>query len=270
MNYETFLPTSDLADWIKCYWTLESEPGEIPERQTIVPDGCMEMIFHYGDLYRQYRDEHTSIIQPQCFVIGQLTKPLVIEPTGATGIFAIRFQPGGFAPITHMPLHSFHDQAVELTQVFGEAVRETEQNILTATSTEARITEIETFLFQQLIQPAAIDRLVSSTIDLMLTTNGRLPVTELLTHARGNRRQLERKFVTHVGLSPKKLSRMIRLQATLRLVLTGQVDDLTSASYAGAYFDQSHFIRDFKELTGLTPKELYGDSLALSALFYRE
>ena len=77
MNYQTFEPNQDLTTLIKCYWTLESpKPArpaggeETPEKQTIVPDGCMEMIFHYGDLYKQYIGSGNSIIQPKCFVIG--------------------------------------------------------------------------------------------------------------------------------------------------------------------------------------------------------
>lgn len=73
MNYQTFEPSGDLAALIKCYWTLESEEEEPPEKQTIVPDGCMEIIFHYGDLYRQYPENGNSIIQPKCFVIERLT-----------------------------------------------------------------------------------------------------------------------------------------------------------------------------------------------------
>ncbi len=68
MNYQTFEPNQDLTPLIKCYWTLESPKEETPQKQTIVPDGCMEMIFHYGDLYRQYTENGNSIIQPRCFV----------------------------------------------------------------------------------------------------------------------------------------------------------------------------------------------------------
>ena len=104
MNYQTFEPSLELNGLIKCYWTLEYPKEENPEKQTIVPDGCMEMIFHYGDLYKQYLQNGKSIIQPKCFVIGQLTRPLEIKPTGQTGIFSIRFHPEGFSPFTSIPI----------------------------------------------------------------------------------------------------------------------------------------------------------------------
>ncbi|WP_354066851.1 DUF6597 domain-containing transcriptional factor [Chryseobacterium limigenitum] len=64
----------------------------------------MEMIFHYGDLYKQYTGRGKSIIQPRCLIIGQLTKPLEIEPTGRTGIFSVRFHPYVFFPC--FPTHN--------------------------------------------------------------------------------------------------------------------------------------------------------------------
>ena len=67
MHYQTFDPAQDLNAVIKCYWTLEDTAKEMPQKQTIVPDGCMEMIFHYGDLYRQYLEDGSSIIQPAAF-----------------------------------------------------------------------------------------------------------------------------------------------------------------------------------------------------------
>jgi hypothetical protein len=114
MNYQTFEPNKNLSTLVKCYWTLESPKEENPERQTIVPDGCIEMIFHYGALYSQYLENGKSIIQPRCFVIGQLTRPLEIEPTDITGIFSVRFHPDGFLPFTTIPIKEIENTAFSL------------------------------------------------------------------------------------------------------------------------------------------------------------
>ncbi|WP_288462511.1 DUF6597 domain-containing transcriptional factor [uncultured Chryseobacterium sp.] len=50
MNYQTFEPDQDLTAFIKCYWTLESPKEETPEKQTIVPDGCIEISFDYTEI----------------------------------------------------------------------------------------------------------------------------------------------------------------------------------------------------------------------------
>lgn len=268
MNYQTFEPNKELTTLIKCYWTLESEKEETPEKQTIVPDGCMEMIFHYGDLYKQYTENGNSIIQPKCFVIGQLTRPLEIEPTGKTGVFSVRFHPNGFLPFATIPIKEMENTAVSLEKLFGQGGQEIEQQILTASSTAEKIKLIEFFLLNRLTDNEIIDRIVKSTVETILTANGQLTVEELSKQTNINRRQLERKFSSAIGLSPKQLSKTIRLQATLKMLLNKKFTSLTALAYENEYYDQAHFIKDFKDLTGFTPKEFYGNNLKMSSLFY--
>lgn len=268
MNYQTFEPHDHLKSLIKCYWTLEAPKETIPQKQTIVPDGCMEMIFHYGDLYRQYTNNNHFITQPRCFVIGQLTKPLEIEATGTTGIFSVRFHPDGFLPFATMPIKDMENTAIPLGILFGQEGNAIAEKIINASSVSERINDIEQFFNTLLSAGETIDRIVKSTVDTILTANGQLPVTELLNQLQINRRQLERKFASAIGLSPKQLSKTIRLQATIKKLLDKQFTSLTALAYEGEYYDQAHFIKDFKELTGFTPKEFYGNNLKLSSLFY--
>ncbi|MFC0182720.1 helix-turn-helix domain-containing protein [Pseudarcicella hirudinis] len=119
----------------------------------------------------------------------------------------------------------------------------------------------------RLIRPESIDRIVKSSVETMLHLNGQLSVDELSEHLNINRRQLERKFSSVIGLSPKKLSRIIRLQATLKMIANKEFASLTSVAYEGYYYDQAHFIKDFKEFTGISPKKFYASSLKMSSLF---
>jgi len=268
MNYQTFEPGTHLGTFIKCYWVLEDAKSNDPQRQTIVPDACMEMIFHYGDLYRQYLDTGNSIVQPRCFVMGQLTRPLEIEPTGETGIFSVRFQPEGFLPFAGMPIREMENKAIALKNLFGKDGADIEQKILNSGSTAERINQVEGFLLSRLTDTKAVDRIISSTIETIFTANGQLPIEELSRQVNMSRRQMERKFSLAVGLSPKQLSKTVRLQAMLKMLLNKEHTSLTALAYEGEYYDQAHFIKDFKEFTGLTPKEFYGDRLEMSALFY--
>src|ERR1043165_6072685 len=120
MDYKTYEPDASVSSFVKCFWKLEAPAENKPEKQRIVPDGCMEMIFHFGDLYKQYKDEGNCIIQPRCFVFGQITTPLAIEPSGRTGIFAARFHPDGFTPFATIPVSSMENRAVPLQELFGD------------------------------------------------------------------------------------------------------------------------------------------------------
>ena len=95
----------------------------------------------------------------------------------------------------------------------------------------------------------------------------KLRLTSFLKKNKISRRQLTRKFSSTIGLSPKQLSKTIRLQASLKTLLTQKVTKFTDLAYENEYFDQAHFIKDFKAFTGLTPKEFYGDQLKMSLIF---
>ncbi|MES2728329.1 MAG: helix-turn-helix transcriptional regulator [Bacteroidota bacterium] len=267
MDYNTHAPHNDLADFVKCYWTLEAPKETKPTKQKIVPDGCMEMIFNDGDLFKQYITDETFVVQPRCFVFGQITTSLAIEPTGVTGIFAVRFLPDGFMPFATLPISAMENRAVPLHELFGDSGTQLEQNILKAVTHTDRIAIIESFLLQQLITPAAIDRVAKLSVEVIMQLNGRLSVEELSNHIQINRRQLERKFASVIGLSPKQLAKIIRLQAALKILANKQFTSLTSLAHESSYYDQAHFIKDFKEFTGLSPKQFYADDLKMSALF---
>ncbi|MDH3245523.1 MAG: helix-turn-helix transcriptional regulator [Saprospiraceae bacterium] len=268
MDYQTFEPGRELSMLVKCYWTLESPEEVNPPKQTIVPDGCIEMIFHYGDFYKQYLESGESIIQPRCFVIGQLTRPLEIRPTGKTGIFSVRFHPGGFIPYATIPIKEMENKAVPLETLFDRDGEEISEKILTARTTHKRISLIEAFLTKHLTDNETKDRIIKSTVETILTANGQLPIHQLSEQLNINRRQLERRFSSTIGLSPKQLSKIVRLQASLKMLLNKQFTSLTALAYEGQYYDQAHFIKDFKELTGFTPKEFYRDNFTMSAQFY--
>ncbi len=268
MDYRTYEVCPGLNDFVKCFWTLEAPAEACPQKQRIVPDGCLEMIFHYGDPYLQYKADGSAILQPACFVFGQITTTLDIAPTGASGIFAARFFPESFTPFATMRLQDLENRAVPLEALFGVAGLELERQVLQAADTGERIKITETFLLKQLGNPESIDRVVRSGVSLMLGDNGQLSVADLSKQMNINRRQLERRFASVIGLSPKQLARIIRLQAALRLMLSKQYTSLTELAHEGAYYDQAHFIKDFKEFTGMSPKKFYEGHLRLSAFFH--
>jgi AraC-like DNA-binding protein len=240
------------------------------EKQRILPDGCIEMIFTLGDDIKRYTSEKDFIIQPRSMILGQISKPFFIEPTGIVDTFAVRFYPSGFAPFTKTSIKDFADKETAMNVIFGEEIAsELESNIANASSTHSRIQIAEQFLVTQMQDATVIDSIVKSTIDTILLAKGRIFINDILKDESSKRRQLERKFSHVVGISPKQLGRIVRLQETLKMVLHQHAGNLTDIGYENQYFDQSHFIKDFKGFTGVSPKEFYKDiSLSLSSLIY--
>lgn len=267
MDYQVYTPSPELQPFVKCFWSLEEVANNMPVRQRVVPDGCMEMIFHYGDHFRQYFEDGSSVLQPKCFVFGQLTSFLEIAPTGITGLIAARFHPEGLLPFISIPVSQLENKAVPLADLFGENGKELEQNILHATENTQRIKLIEAFLVPFLSNQETIDTIARNCVEVIFQSQGQLKVTELADKMNLNRRNMERKFTSAIGMSPKQLSKVVRLQATLKMMGQQKFKSLTSLAYENGYFDQAHFIKDFKEFTGMSPKLFFAENLKLSALF---
>ena len=270
MDYQTFQPHPDLEPLISCYWTLKVPKTEHPEKQRIIPDGTIEMAFILGDDIKRYTSQGDVIIQPRALILGHTIEPFFIEPTGSVDTFAIRFYPYGFANFVSVPINALANTETPLAQLFDEVTaNKLEQDIIHAKNTEQRIEIIESFLIDKLNDSTTIDTIVKSTLDTLFASNGSTPINTILKDNLSKRRQLERKFIKQIGVSPKQLGKLIRLQSALKAMLN-EGEDLTQIAHQNSYYDQSHFIKDFKEFTGVSPKEFVGnESMALSSLFYK-
>lgn len=271
MNYQTYKPHKDLESIIKFYWTLEVPFDPKNQKQIIVPDGCIEMTFNFGEKIKRYTSENDFILNPNAMVMGQRTKSYYILPVGNVDTFAICFYPIGFVNFVDTPLKELVDKETPISELFEqEEANELEQQMIQANDTQQRIDIIESFLQKKLNEKNTISTIVKSTVDTLLKTNGSTPINALLKDNISKRRQLERYFRKQIGISPKQLGKAIRLQATLNLMLNKKSETLTDIAYESEYFDQNHFIKDFKDFIGITPKEFLGNEhMALSALFYK-
>lgn len=271
MDYQTFQPHKDLESIVKFYWTLKVPFDPNNQKQKIVPDGCIEMTFNFCDKIKKITSETDFILHPNAMIMGQRTKSFDILPTGDVDTFAVCFYPIGFTNFVKTPLENLVDKETPISELFGQlAAFELEQQMSKAISTQQRIEIIENFLLKILNESDTISNIVKSTVEALLKTNGTTSINALLKDDTSKRRQLERHFRKQIGISPKQLGKAIRLQTTLNLLLNKKSGTLTNIAYESEYFDQNHFIKDFKQLVDVTPKEfLNNESMTLSSLFYK-
>jgi len=267
MNYTVYDPSPELRPFIKCFWTLEDERTDKPVRQRVIPDGCMELIFHYADPYKQYFEDGSSVLQPRSFIFGQITNFIEIAPTGTSGIVAARFLPEGLNPFLTIPVTSLENKAVSLSDVFGEKGKTLERKVIAATDNLHRVKLIGEFLLFRLADPQTIDSITRACVKVIFQSQGQMDVVQLADRMSINRRNMERRFTSAIGMSPKQLSKVVRLQAAMKMLEQRKFNSLTSLAYENGYYDQAHFIKDFREFTGMSPKSFFADNLKLSALF---
>jgi AraC-like DNA-binding protein len=227
------------------------------------------MIFHRKDVYKQFLADGRCIDQPRSFVFGQITQPLYIQPTGLTSIFAVRFLQAGFFPFISRNWQALENRAVPLEELFGHEGIDLEDKLMRCSSVPDCINAIESFLLDRLTGHLEIDKIIKSSIELIYKLNGQLSVGELSVQIGVNRRDLERRFSSVIGLSPKQLARISRLQSVLSMMVEKDFDSLTTLAYQENYYDQAHFIKDFKIFTGVSPKKFFDDQLRLATFFFK-
>lgn len=271
MEYLTYRPSPELESLINLYWSLKVPKQESHSKQRIIPDGCIEMAFILGDDIKRFTSDDDFVIQPRAIVIGQIVDPFYIEPVGEVDTFAISFFPLGFSNLINQSLDDLVNKETPLDQLFdSKVIRILESNIIHADSTQERIDIVEAFLLERLQENQVIDQVIKTTVDAIYKSKGSVKIADILGDDKGSRRRLERQFKRHIGLSPKQLSKVIRLQAALSLLLDTESQSLTKIAYSSEYYDQSHFIKDFKEFTGITPKDFFSsDEMFLSSKFYK-
>lgn len=270
MNFETYPPSPDLASFVKCYWILDGPANHSTPKQRVLPDGCIELFFILGDDVRRFVSDDEFIIQPRSMVLGQITEPYYIQPTGKVNCFAVRFYPYGFANFVQTSIAHLANTETPINLLFGdETAACIATQIINAASTEQRIEMIEEFLLERIHESATRNRIIESTIEALLLANGSTPINLIVKKDLSKRRKLERLFTRQIGISPKQLGKVIRLQAVLKILLSRRSGDLMQIAYDYDYYDQAHFIKDFKELTGTSPgRFLSDDTMALSTLLY--
>jgi hypothetical protein len=113
MRYRERSPSAILQPFVECIWTLNGAAREVvaqPER--ILPDGCMELIFHRGKPFRR-RGE----LQPHCFVVGQMIEPAFLQVSTRIEVVGIRFRPGGAYPFLMFPMHELTHRFISVAEV---------------------------------------------------------------------------------------------------------------------------------------------------------
>lgn len=257
MEYAEFSPSAALVPFVKCFWMLESNDPGPHERERIFPDGSIEWIFHYGDHFRKYINGDRFVIQPRSFFHGQLKRWFELQPTGRIGVFGVRFHPAGLYPFVDFDVSTMTGDTMATAAIWPNELATIEASLLHATM-EQRIAFAERFLLQKL-QPQKVDETIHACVRAIVRAAGNVSVDALAEELAVGRRVLERRFSAAVGLSPKLLARIVRFNRTLKLIGDNDFSSFTIVAHEGGFYDQAHFIRDFRNFTGLNPKQYFAD-----------
>lgn len=238
-------PAPPLATFIDRYWGWEGV-ATLPER--VLPGTGAECLFHYAEPFLLNGNEPA-----QATLIAPRSRAVEITARGPVGFVAVRFRSGRLRHLCATPLAALHDGEWPAEKIWGDEAMRLSEILRRASDWQARIAALDAFFLKQL---ARFHQRASEPFDAVLDLFYYAPATsvERIAEKSGwTRRHFLRKFSDYYGITPKRFSRLARLNHTMRaLALDTTTTPLDTALRMG-YFDQAHFIHDTQALTGMTP-----------------
>ena len=167
-------------------------------------------------------------------------------------VIRVGFHPGGLHRLLHLPLHEMVDYTIPSQDFLGGGVWDVNEQLGLATDFTEMKQIVESFLLRYLPKTKP-EVHFDKAMQALMRAGGNLSLDYLAKESCLSIRQFERKCKERIGLSPKLFSRIIRFSKAYRMREANPAISWTSIAHAAGYFDQMHFIRDFKVFAGVTP-----------------
>ena len=231
-------PSADLAFFVLRYWIIKWDLTE-PHVQETLPYPCVNLVFEKN----------------RTFIYGVERGKSRNRIEGRGQVFGVKFRPGGFYPFLKSPISNITDRTLSVSEIFDVDDKALEDEVLALEDNAAKIRLVEIFLRDHLPERDENIPLVNQIVDCIINDRHTLKVDDLVTLTGIQKRTLERLFSQYVGVSPKWVIQHTRIQEAAEQLATDPVSDCSQIALALGYFDQAHFIKDFKSVIGMTPVE---------------
>lgn len=253
MNYYTIAPSPALSPYVRFFWVLESDA---PYCHRSMADGCAEMIFHYKGVFDEISTTGEVTTSFTSGLHGPSQNYRRFTTDKGFGIFGVYLYPFTIPYLFSLPANELTDQAPDLESLFGEEGTELEEKILLAPDNRQRVVVMSSFLEKKLLRSYSTHSACVTVISDIIHSRGATTVNDLAKRSFLSVRQFERNFKTFSGFSPKLYSRIIRFQTAIQLY-GANYKTLSDIAYDCGYYDQSHFIHDFKQFSGYHPRQYF-------------
>jgi AraC-like DNA-binding protein len=253
LNYETgmskftlerFDPAPDLAPFVDQYWVVRWDlRGQAPYCQTILS---------FPNVNISFEQDHNGRFAG-VYGVPKATYTRHLQDVGMT--LGVKFRPGGFYPFWRQPVSLLTGQVRSIRDTLHTNTAELEERIASEESGERKARFAEQFLRELTPQPDEQVELVSRIVQAVIDDRDMLKVEDMVEQFGIGKRTLQRLFSRYVGVSPKWVIQRYRLQEAADVMAKGTIPDWATLCQNLGYYDQAHFIKDFKAMIGKSPEE---------------
>jgi AraC-like DNA-binding protein len=269
MNLTFIQPWPELRAYVDSLWVFESEFGLPPADQSLAaPNGCPKLIVPYENSLESIANDRAQVSYEQgLYFVGNMDTSTVIRSSGKrTGFIGIEFSPGGAFSIFGIPMNETYNGLFDAETLFGGWGRDVRDRLRELPTVKRKVELLQSELVGLLLVRPRSNGLVEYCVKSLKATDGRLPIRELERRTGFTRQHITTQFQRHVGLSPKALAGILRFQKFYRKWAQGVAFDVLREELYDDYYDQAHFAKEFKRMTGYPPRQF---SLEISNEFGR-
>ena len=257
MRYLTIPPPPILAPWVKTYWILEGDTGDQPLVYRLMADGYPELVIQYQNLFSEVVDGKTGATDPVSLIQGPSPNFRETTAMGKFGVLGVCFYPFAFKTMFGFPAVELNHQFFDINTLLGQEGSRLEEQVVMARGHEERIQAVSSYLQGKLDLGEHPDIGIQASVHELLRSRGGSRIEQLAQTLQLSRRQFERNFKAAVGIPPKLYARIARFQAAVQAPHKIPVSSLSDIAYYCGYADQSHFIREFKTFSGISPRQYF-------------
>jgi AraC-like DNA-binding protein len=267
MRIQHFVPHPILKDYVEKIWVFESS-GRVPveDMKLIVPNGMAKLTIPFRNgVSGKNKEVYNLSKESQITLIGICDIPAVVdvEHDAPSGNIGIEFSPAGAYRIFRLRQAELKNKILLLEDVFGKSAREVQEMIANTERIPDKINQIQKFLIK-LLNKSEADPILDYCIEQIKLSKGLVTVATLEQKTGYSSRWLYDKFIDKVGLSAKNLTSIIRFMQFYE-------QWAKTPDFAYRYFyDQAHFIKEFKRFTGHPPLRFSKSENEFGRIFYKE
>ncbi|SHF41789.1 transcriptional regulator, AraC family [Fodinibius roseus] len=257
-EYE-YIPNGPISSYVKFIW-ISDNYTPASSRERLLPNGSSQLIINMGHQKFRHFDTADSPTEKEydpAVITGIHTHNIFLDSHSRISTIGAVFRPGALSALFNTPAHAFTNDVISLQDLVGSQVPALRERLIETASAEAQCKLLETFLSRRLDTSFQPNPAVIYSVAQLNNKNGTPRIAEIRDKIGYSRRHFSGLFKQIVGITPKQYAKIRRFQHTLTLMHQRNIRDWAEVALAGGYYDQPHFNRDFKRLSGISPTEYY-------------
>lgn len=264
-------PSDQLKDFVLMYYTIQS--GALGESSVLFnnhPQGTLDIMFALeGHINYSAGASNENVELQDIFTIGQQEQNFKISFHPNTHILGVVFKAESFSRLFNLPVSELTNQGLEITAELGTDYENLLASLREGKNTRGRIQLLEAFIWNRLRQMDERGDQFDKLLHYLRANAGTVPITELASEANMSIRTLQRRMTERIGLGPKSYSKILRFNYAMSMINHHPEMDWHDILFKCGYYDQMHFIKDFKQYTGQSPTQFVKGNTSF-ATFFRE